>query len=369
MKTFLIEPLDTLFFRDGRPFNAGETGQMEVDGHFPPAPTTLVGALRAALARSQGWSNSKKDWSEEIKQHLGDGPDLAAGLHFYGPYVVRCEQPLFPAPLLLMGKSPQEKGEKWTDFIRLRPAKHPLTTDRGTLRLPEPVSQTNGHKALERCYLSAAGMQAVLDGGVPSPEQVFYHSDLWKTEPRVGILRDRKTRTTGDNALYLSSHVRLCSNVCLGVSIKGLPDDWEPDTPAPLGGESRLAWIKPAKQFEFPKVSHLNTNANGKLRYTVTLITPYDPSDERWRNAGQALFGLPGKIISACVGKPQLIGGWDSLQKRPLPLKPHLPPGSTWFIEAESSEKQEILDMNTHIGKRTEWGYGQILIGTWEEAQ
>ncbi|MEW6637748.1 MAG: type III-B CRISPR module-associated Cmr3 family protein, partial [Actinomycetota bacterium] len=51
MNYYRLEPLDTLFFGDGSPFNAGETGQMEVEGTFPPSPTTVVGALRAAFAR------------------------------------------------------------------------------------------------------------------------------------------------------------------------------------------------------------------------------------------------------------------------------------------------------------------------------
>jgi len=81
------------------------------------------------------------------------------------------------------------------------------------------------------------------------------------------------------------------------------------------------------------------------------------------------LFGLPGKIVTACVGKPQPIGGWDSLNHEPLPLRPHLPAGSTWFMEADVSQHDAIVARHgQHIGEHQAWGYGQILIGTWEEA-
>ncbi len=50
MEKLIFEPLDTLFFRDGRPFNQGE-GNGGVESLFPPSPTTLVGAARVALAR------------------------------------------------------------------------------------------------------------------------------------------------------------------------------------------------------------------------------------------------------------------------------------------------------------------------------
>ena len=46
----------------------------------------MVGALRAALARDQGWTSGP--WGECHKQILGDGPDLA-GLSFSGPFLLR----------------------------------------------------------------------------------------------------------------------------------------------------------------------------------------------------------------------------------------------------------------------------------------
>ncbi|MDY6993910.1 MAG: type III-B CRISPR module-associated Cmr3 family protein, partial [Pseudomonadota bacterium] len=40
-----IRPLDTFFFRDGKPFSSGQ--ETWADGVFPPSPSTLYGALRA----------------------------------------------------------------------------------------------------------------------------------------------------------------------------------------------------------------------------------------------------------------------------------------------------------------------------------
>ena len=41
-----LQPLDTLFFRDGKPFNKGEENW--ADAIFPPFPATIYGALRTA---------------------------------------------------------------------------------------------------------------------------------------------------------------------------------------------------------------------------------------------------------------------------------------------------------------------------------
>lgn len=365
MTTYRLTPLDTLFFRDGRPFNLGETGQLEVKGIFPPSPTTVVGAMRAALARGKGW-NGHSDWPADLKQVLGDGDNLGS-LRFCGLYLLLGGAPLFPAPLFLLGKQPKGKGERWRDrdFLRLRPIDTLLETDLGKVQLPVPVGKTDGHKALERCWLTRAGMEAVLEGGKPGSNEVFWHSDLWKTEPRVGIKRDPGSRTTKEDALYNIQHVRLREGVSVAVSIEGLDDDWTPQSPALLGGEGRMVWVTHGEDVLLPAASRLTGDP---VRYTVTLITPARFTDDGWRQPGGKLGTLPGKIVSACVGKPVLIGGWDSRARAPLSLRPYLPAGSTWFIEASASDERQILEMHgKHIGEKTAWGYGQILIGTWRE--
>ena len=129
-----------------------------------------------------------------------------------------------------------------------------------------------------------------------------------------------------------------------------------------------MVWIKPlGGSFQLP-APPVFAVSDDKLHYTVTLITPGAPTDGSWRQPYRSLFGLPGKVVSACVGKPAMIGGWDSRTVEPLALRPHLPVGSTWFIEASASDEQQILEMHgKHIGEKPAWGYGQILIGTWRD--
>src|SRR5437899_7108941 len=54
MRIFL-EPTESLLFRTGRPFDAGENGYAE--SIFPPTPETLQGAIRAAIATH--WDTTK----------------------------------------------------------------------------------------------------------------------------------------------------------------------------------------------------------------------------------------------------------------------------------------------------------------------
>jgi len=48
-----INPFDTFFFRDGKPFTMGDDSW--ADGIFPPSPSVIYGALRTA------WISEKLD--------------------------------------------------------------------------------------------------------------------------------------------------------------------------------------------------------------------------------------------------------------------------------------------------------------------
>ena len=56
-----------------------------------------------------------------------------------------------------------------------------------------------------------------------------------------------------------------------------------------------------------------------------------------------------------------MIGGWDSLGRRPLPLTPCLPPGSVLFIESRTPPPAGPL----RLGEGTAFGYGRCRLGRW----
>ncbi|MCI0590004.1 MAG: type III-B CRISPR module-associated protein Cmr3 [Gammaproteobacteria bacterium] len=378
MTTFILTPLDTLFFRDGQPFNQGEGGNNVLSSLFPPAPTTVVGALRAALAREQGWQAG--EWTDQVKSVLGDG-DRLGQLSFRGPYLVdaRDNRPLFPLPQHIVGK-PQDAG--WSHITRLRPgACLSCDPDLEDARLPVPENSIEGLKNRNGAWVTFDGMAKILHGNLPAPTSIVRSDALWSVEPRTGIQRNSATHATESGALYATRHIRLSSAMQLAMEVAGLPQDWLSDPkdlvgggPMPVGGESRMAWIEmksPAIGIEVPACPPLRPKKAKKLLYTVTVITPADIPDGRWKKAGSSLDDkLPGTIVSACVAKPLRVGGWDTEGKEPLPLKSLLPAGSTWFMEAP--EKYTDLIKRCHgqcIGMRTEWGYGQMLIGLWREGR
>ena len=368
MEKLFFEPFDTLFFRDGRPFNQGE-GNAGIESLFPPSPLTMVGAARAAWARALGWKGKKK-WKDEIKTDLGGDEKELKGLKFYGPLLYNDKEPLFPIPALLLNRQ-QGKQEHPQSIIRLRPSDKEMECDLGKVRLPEPDIKENGFSAtgqikeLKGWWLNKRGMGKVLNGEKPEPADFIRSSKLWSYEPKVGNQIDRETRTVEEHMLYSTIHVRLHPKVRLMMGVEGELEEFEKfpnNAQVPLGGEARSCYLtKESGALDLPD-SEVDV-INGKVRYAVFVLTPLNPKQPP--RAGQSFENLPGKVVSACMPRAQRWGGWDTINFQPLPMKPHLAPGSVIFMEAD--EKYEDI-LNYHgktVGERSSWGFGLIAIGKW----
>ncbi len=369
-----FEPLDTLFFRDGRPYNQGELSQAGVTSIFPPAPPTLVGAVRAACARALGWRGGP--WEKRIHDRLGDGNDLGP-LRFRGPILVRetneGSESLFPAPAHLLGKTIEDRKQVVIESLHLlSPCRDSGTIcDLGSdVSLPVSKGATQGAKPLLKkgWWITAPGLEVLLQGKTPEKDHLVYRHTLWKHEPRVGIVRSQDTRTTEEGALYSSSHIRLERRVSLAMEAQGLPqagmDALRSDL-HPVGGESRACWLLLEESpLRLPDPPDLRPSGE-TLRYMAVVLTPADtkapphPGEEGYA-------GLPGRVVSACLPRPVLIGGWDSVARRPLALRPHLAPGSVLFLKAGAGDVEKIKQMHGKaIGNRADWGFGLVAVGRW----
>lgn len=356
--------LDTFFFRDGTPFNAEDGSQMGVPGSFPPSIHTLQGATRTVLAWGRGWREGAgyDAWPPE----LGDADSLGQ-MRLQGPYLRQGGDWLFPTPALLLST-----GKKDVPFLRLAPGQASLQTDLGPVRLPRPVINAAGAKAMSGHWLTAAGLAAVLAGDLPHADQVRAAESLWQDEPRVGIQRQPDTRTVGEGQLYSTVHVRPARGVEVAVVVSGLPADWHPRAPVVvrLGGEGRMAEVSVSRAvIPLPPAPVLRP-ANGRLHFTVTLVTPgrYGERDQVEHVLRHGPPGVPGTAVSACTGKLTQVGGWDLRRGEPRPLAPVVPAGATWFYESEPDQAAAVSALHGQcFGELTSFGSGQIVIGRWEE--
>lgn len=360
---FALTPQDAWFFRDGRPYNHKESNQADVESVFPPPARTLTGALRAALARANGWSGSGR-WTEDLNRTFGDGPNKLGQLQFAGPFLLRSGQPLWPLPRHVLGRS---KQGAWEPAGLLQPALAETQTEQGPLRLPEippPEPDRDGLKPADSAWVTSAGLTDLLAGKLPKLETVHRPDKLWQFEPRVGLQRDTVTLNVGEGDLYSPSYVRLCRHVALGVGLAGVAGNMK-SLPSlfPLGGESRLTQCEPWDGNPLPAAppaDSFKAGADGLIRFTVVLLTP-----GRFTEPAR-LLSPNARTMSACVGRPVAIGGWDSLKNEPLPLEPFHPAGSVWFCEAPATEFPSILAQHGQwLGGYAAHGFGQIVIGHW----
>lgn len=379
---FTLEPIDTLFFRDGAPFSSESASQAEVGGQFPPSPFTVAGAIRVALARSAGW-NGYSRWSSDLKTILGEEANDLGKLSFTGPFVI-CERDgetttLFPMPMHVVGRA---SDGSWTPRQLLCPGR-PVHCDLGTsVRLPtlpkmvgdQSGSREDGDKleTTREFWITKKGLASILKEQSPDANEVV--KPPWELEPRIGLRIDSETRTAADAQLYTTKHIRLKNGVKLAVLVDEVPETWPiPERQlVPLGGESRVAGcvgVPGAKQLCLD--SPLSAiGSSGRL--AMVALTPVDIDPPL---AGRRV-DIPGlnadvRIVSACVERPLRIGGWDSALRRPLPLSNYLAPGSVIFTE--TTNKDALADYLSHvptngylrIGNNTRFGFGLVAITTW----
>lgn len=381
---YVVQPQDSLFFRDGRPYEQADDGLAAAASLFPPHPTTLTGALRVALAMGNGW-NGSNGWDRETITVLGNGPDLLEGSARFGVPVVMRQvdgkwQPLYPAPRhLLVRKAKREEQPKVKlpefEFATLSPHRTPALTDLGQLHPmlpPKGWENAKDARPAHDWWLTADGLARILAGGKLDDHFVQSHTvnaaDLWVKEPRVGLEMSANTRTAVRGRLYAPTHVRLRDNVGLGIAVSGLPENWKkPASIVPLGGEHRFAHLEPAGEApKVPELGKINHDSEGNQLVSITLLSPARV-DIEWLKPGP-LFDGKAEILSACLGDVLPIGGWDSRpgpNRGPVPLRAFLPAGSCWFLRMPPDVRENLPPFLGDAADNAH-GFGHCALGTFQ---
>jgi len=378
--------MDSLFFRDGSPMNVGESAW--VDSLFPPTGQTLQGAIRAAILdyldadieKFQNGVNCLPDGGS-LKEEIGDAGSLGS-LRLSGPFISRDGQLFFPAPLDLV-------KNKAGEFGLLVPSYDYIRSDIGTIRFPGIIGR--GYKTQQGNFISQANLDNILQNRVDGLEPVPLiaesprHPGLADREPKIGLGRDNSKRQHIDGMLFAIAPVRPRPEVNFVVEVRGVKNGHHPDTGflQKLGGEGKLAHISVGGTLDLPS-PHINQNEDGRLRFKIVctspvllepgLLVPVGRTIQKRQQASSSPLPLwQGnfeqcrlEVITACIGKPNKIGGWNMQEWRPKPLRSFIPAGSVFFCEAEADQEEAVRTLhNSKIGQETEYGFGHILIGKW----
>ncbi|MGP6188506.1 MAG: type III-B CRISPR module-associated Cmr3 family protein [Vulcanimicrobiaceae bacterium] len=375
MTTFAIDALDTLFFRDGRPYRMGDADQSNVPSLFPPPPYTLVGALRAGLARNNGWDGVGR-WNVGLAEILGDGPENLGVLSFRGPCLARNREPLYPAPGHLMRV--EGGGRIEYGLLTIDPAARSSCDIDGATVLPklrENDRARSGWRSAQHMFLTAGALRSVLAGAPPEQSQVVPAAELWVHERRTALSRDATRHATGEEGdLYSPAYARLKRGVTLLFDVEGIPETWIAPELVPLGGESRMAAIERLDDpLEIPLHTSMRaTSDSGAIHFVFVCLTPLrlpllegSPVAARSGTAFFGAFGLPGiDLVSAAIERPIYLGGWDSLERTPLAMRPHLLPGSVLFCRCPPADFAQLCeDQPRGLGSDRRLGINQYTVG------
>lgn len=400
MNTLLLEPTDTLFFRDGRPMSGSLSGH----GAAWPLPTVTNAALHAALHRAdiQGTHAHRRGRAG----HYTDIRDrLFGSLTTAGPFPVSPEGTwFFPRPA-------DAQKEKSTT-VTLHP-----THRTGASSLPHewlhPVANTQPPtKDIPEPWLSATAYRSYLDQTDPSnpSDHLLADSAFSDTEHSYGIGITPETGTQDGKRFYSAHTIRLRPGWRLGLLAAAHDKDLQADliatlfpnsgtrTPIIVGGQQRLCTAVRENPATIPlplgQSSNFTKLENGKFAVKWILLTPAiypaiqaDPakgitahtggwlpnwicpetgtvllksgdtsrrereSREAWRQRVRFAPAIPAKLTAAIVGKPIPVTGHalpneadpDRAQGGAKSTHLAVPAGAVYYFEATTPEAAQAL--------------------------
>ena len=355
MVSFELEPLDVLFFRDGRPFDAAPRAAT-----IAPMPQTIAGALRTWLltcleADFTALGNVIKCGGSFQEATATQKSAVAAvgRLGIRGPWFVKDGERLVPTPATIEVENGSGRA-----LHRLDPLDEGLP---GWLPPADgmlPLWRRNrGATRARGGYLRLAGLKRFLSGGLPHADEIVDADALFGFEDRVGIGIDPGAQTAEEGMIYSVRLMRLCPGVMLAVDLVGARDDLsvcpDNDDVLLLGGEARRAIIRRSPDVHsWPEAS--TGTADGRL---VLLTTPA-------LFAGWQPRGLP--LVAAAVPGHVPISGWDMARGGPKPNRFAVPAGSVYFCGGETGRANSVDTLCS--GEDAAVGWGTCLEGKWNYA-
>ena len=352
--TLQIEPIDTLFFRDGKPFSMGDDSW--ADGILLPHPSVIYGSIRSWIL-----SNSENVTLENVIEETGD----VKILDLY--YSLRGET-VFPLPQIYGTK--KEKGK---DILYEEQLSKKMEVERFSLIPNEYICSTHipqlfyneKQYVLEKpknTFITSANFVDFLKASDQSNKTDSYFLGH-EIEPKIGIKRTNETKASEDGNLYRVGLNRLKDmKIIVRVQSRHLSTRFEKIMK--LGGEGKITVIN---DFLIGKKGatrlRISTGLTSK-KLLVYLATPAifhngEPDISK-------IVGVKATLKATSVGKAQNIGGFDMKKKEPKPMYKAVPSGSIYLYELE-----EEIDFDTLQGVKisdelAEQGFGIAYFGTFK---
>jgi len=347
-----INALDTLFFKDGKPFSMGD--EAWATGNFPPYPSVIYGALRTAFFADNinllNLANTENDPTKELKINK---ILFLIDKEYYTPIprdLVKKKSNKEESFLLKLSKNDFINSSE-SEYLLTNPSNDEIENiDDGIIRLKDLHD-----------YLSASKFDKILYTKI---------SDYITEEPKVGIGRENVYRTTASNSKIYNINMIRPVKIIKGskpVSIDLIVDFENLDLPEngifKLGAEGKTIHYE----------SHIIKNSDN-INYSITnnkiiklyLNTPAIFEKGFIPNFESSLlkkFGF--NLLAASIGKPINIGGFDMKKNKPKTMYKAVPFGSVYYVSSDVNVSEIANELN---GKsisdyKGNEGFGIVYVG------
>jgi len=362
-----IDAVDTLFFRDGKPFSMGD--ETWADGMFPPNPTVIRGALRSLwFSRNpQAFQNFKKDGVDPTKDLSIKGIAIRRRVNGF-------VEDLLPAPRDLVITNPDSKQ---AEFLSIE--EYPDSAA-SSLSLKSYFTYKDDKKvnSIESAFLEKQSFMRYL--ALQGKFQITSVEDIITSEPKVGIGRNNTSLTAEEGQLYRVDMKRLQTVGGQDASCISLLVDYDnfdlPETGFfKLGGEGKVVSYRKAEPFlPDPRISLNEDNC-----FKLVLLTPAifeNGWKAKWMEDSTAmkerLGDLKIELVAAAIGGKQAVSGFDMKTRKDKETKYAVPAGSVYVLKILNENLDKAVEeklrkaFKSPVSDDTEYikqGFGVAVIG------
>ena len=383
-ETRFIAPLDVLFPRGNRLFgDAGQHGEAQM----PPWPSLAAGAIRSRMLADAGVDLVGFAKGQKPTGPLGDtiGTPAEPGSFRVAWFSLARRngagiEPIIPLPADLVAH-PDNNG-----LLYLNPKLLPeqLRASQSTPHFAV-LCQSKTSKPDSGLWLNGAGLASYLRGEpVRREPHITTTSQLWATDPRLGIALDLTKRTAQEGRLYTTEGIAPHNDTGFLAVISRADDLIPKEGLIRLGGDGRGARIEPC-QVKWPEPDWDRIGREKRFRLILAtpglfekgLRVPGLGDDALW----SASTSLSARLVSAAVPRAQVVSGWDLAQWKPKPALRSAPAGSVYWFEASdvdgstlARELRRLMSegfgyLSTYPDKtRIAEGFNNVMVANWAAA-
>jgi CRISPR-associated protein Cmr3 len=341
--TIEVTPLDTLFFRDGKPFSMGE--DVWATGIFPSAPSVFYGMLRTAFA-SQNNIN------------LSEIEDTTKTLKINSIILQKAQDYLFPYPADFITTKDDETK-------LLKPIKNNVISNLNDETEFILKAEINGKVKdyFGMAYINDIDFSDYQNFNENIDFQAVKNDEIYITEPKVGIARENTTNTTEESKIYRVGMIRPEKEVKFIINFEGL--ELEDKGFFKIGAENKIAHYK--KINNLPEINYPEFIENKYLKIYLSTPAIFNNGHlPEFIEKGE-FEGIKIKLLTYALGKPQYFGGFDMKKRKPKTMRKAVPAGSVYYLEVDNAKALADKIHGKSISEQLQnEGFGICFCGTFK---